>query len=46
MKIRQEQGEIIENQSCEKQNSLFTPKFTIFHVAVKLYKYTEKFLEI
>jgi len=44
MKIRQKQGEIIENQSCGKQNSFFTPKFTIFYVAVKSCKYTEKFL--
>jgi len=45
MKIIQKQGEIIENQSCGKQNSLFIQKFTIFYVAVKSCKYTEKFLE-
>jgi len=42
MIIRRKQGEIIENQSCEKQYSLFIKKFTIFHVTVKSYKYTEK----
>jgi len=43
-KIQKKQAEIIDNQSCVKQNHLYT-KIHNVHVAVKSYKYTEKVLE-